>query len=73
MNKLFIPGERLSPSPKSSARAKVCLSHRCNVNILGTVAVSFGTLFKSRSLFVLENPLQNFNGVTDFRLEEFCK
>ena len=59
LNKLFTLGGRLFNPPKRKHVLKRAESHRCEVNILGTFAKGL----------ILENCLQNMNGVTDFKFE----
>ena len=67
-------GERLFNHPKWKHMSKCAESHRCEANILGTFACNFSTFFKgSQKGFILENCLQNLNGVTDFRQKNFLK
>ena len=47
---------------------------RCEGNVSGKLSLSFSTFLKvTLRDILLENPLQNLNGVTDFSLDEFLK
>ena len=41
-------------------------SHRCEANTLGNLVCNFSTFSRFSKGFVLQNRLQNPNGVTDF-------
>ena len=67
MNKLFKQGGRLFNSSKGKHVLKRAESHRCEVNTLRILACNFSMFFICISKgFILENCLQNLNGVTDF-------
>ena len=72
LNKLSTLGGRLFNPPKRKHMLKRAESHRCEVNTLGIFACNFSTFFLGFSKgFILENRLQNLNGVTDFSQENF--
>ena len=67
LNKLLTQGGRLFNQPKRKHVLKRAESHHCEINTLGIFACKFSTFFKGFSKgFILENCLQNLNGVTDF-------
>ena len=71
LNKLIILGGRLVQSPKRIARAKHPKVSAVKEKIW-KLARNFGTIFKvSRKGTLLENTLQNLNGVTDFGQGKF--
>ena len=72
LNKLFTLGGRLFNPPKRKHMLKLAESHRCEANTLGISAFDFRTFIKVSSKgFILENRLQNLNGVTEFGQENF--
>ena len=46
-------------------------SHRCEVNTIGFLACIFRMFYGFSKGFILENPLQNLNGVTDISQKNF--
>ena len=70
----FTLGGRLFNRPKGRHVLKHAESHRCEVNTLGVFSCNFSTFFKvSQNGFILENCLQNLNGVTDFSQKNFLQ
>ena len=65
-NKSFTLEGRLFNPPKGKHMLKRSESHCCEVNTLGFLLAILACFLRFSKGFILENRLQNLNGMTDF-------